>query len=81
MSRDYYSEARGLARQLEGAGIQGAPEALLQAIESGSTATEILMKLRWTLAGIRTDHPRVSPAIDAALLDLETAISSALGPG
>ena len=49
MARDYYAEARAICEELQAAGRDALAEDLLEALEGGSTATEILMGLRWNL--------------------------------
>ncbi len=49
MARDYYAEARAICEELQAAGREDLAEDLREALESGSTATEILMGLRWNL--------------------------------
>jgi hypothetical protein len=50
MSIDYYAEAEAIAQILAGHGLSTEATSLRDAIESGSTATEILMALRWRLS-------------------------------
>lgn len=50
MSIDYYAEAKAIAQILASRGLGTEAASLLDAIESGSTATEILMALRWRLS-------------------------------
>ena len=49
MSIDYYAEAEAIAQVLASRGLGAEATSLRDAIESGSTATEILMALRWRL--------------------------------
>ncbi|MDE0887789.1 MAG: hypothetical protein OSB70_19925 [Myxococcota bacterium] len=49
MARDYYAEAEAVCEELEGLGRSDVADDLRAAIEGGSTATEILMALRWSL--------------------------------
>jgi hypothetical protein len=51
MSTDYYAEAEAIARALASRGLDTEAALLREAIASGSTATEILMGLRWRLQG------------------------------
>ena len=58
MARDYYREAADIADLLEAKGLAEDSSALRLAMESGATATEILMALRWQLRvfGARAEH-------------------------
>jgi hypothetical protein len=49
MATDYYAESRRLADDLRAEGLGDCADALLDAIESGSTGTEILMAIKWNL--------------------------------
>jgi hypothetical protein len=49
---DYYVSAREIGRRLSALGFTKREIELDDAIASGSTATEILMKLRWILQSI-----------------------------
>ncbi len=49
MARDYYAEAEAVCQELESAGRADLAADLRAAVEAGSTATEILMALRWKL--------------------------------
>ena len=46
---DYYKEARSLSEALKLEGEKKWAQLLIEKIEAGSTATEILMGLRWAL--------------------------------
>jgi len=50
MGIDFYAEAELIAQTFAANGLIKEAEALRDAIESGSTATEILMALRWRLS-------------------------------
>ena len=49
MATDYYAESRCLADDLRAEGLGDYADALLAAIESSSTGTEILMAINWNL--------------------------------
>lgn len=49
MATDYYAESRRLAVDLRAEGLDDSADALLAAIESSSTGTEILMAIKWNL--------------------------------
>lgn len=78
MPRDYYAEARDLARQLEDEGATTDAEALRDAIAAGSTATEISMALRWHLARIDRENPPESADTRKRIQELASAIDAAL---
>lgn len=50
MGIDYYAEAESIAQTLASHGLGAEATSLRDAIESGSTATEILMALRWRVS-------------------------------
>ena len=49
MSVDYYAEARYLAELLKQEGLEEWAGKVLNALDEGVTATEILMMLRWNI--------------------------------
>jgi hypothetical protein len=49
MSRDYYAEVEEICEDLERSGRGDLADDLRGAVEAGSTATEILMAVRWSL--------------------------------
>jgi hypothetical protein len=57
---NYYDEAFGIADALAAEGLITESKAIRDAIESSSTATEILMRLRWQMHQIK--------AVEKALL-------------
>ncbi len=79
MTRDYYAEARDIAMLLEQAGLASDAASLVDAIEGGATATEILMALRWQLDRIEKLAAVTDAEIRRRLVDLGQAISTALG--
>jgi hypothetical protein len=79
MTRDYYAEARDIARSLEQNGLTAEARALVDAIDAGSTGTEILMALRWRLQRIDESNPKTSLQTRHRIRDLCAAIDIALG--
>jgi hypothetical protein len=75
MTRDYHAEAREIARCLEDGGCSNDARSLIDAIETGSTGTEILMALRWNLQA----NLAMNLAVRARIRDLAGAISGVLG--
>jgi hypothetical protein len=49
VARDYYEEAECICEQLERSGRSDLADEIRDTMEQGSTATEILMALRWKL--------------------------------
>ena len=78
MARDYYAEAREIAKRLASDGLTSEAQVLVDAIDTGSTATEILMALRWHLKRIDESNPVTSPQTRHRIRDLQVAISDAL---
>jgi hypothetical protein len=78
MARDYYTEASGIARSLEKHGLIIEAQALIDAIDAGSTATEILMALRWHLQRIDESNPAMGLETRCRIRDLRAAIGGAL---
>jgi len=78
MARDYYTEARGIARSLEKDGLIIEAQALIDAIDAGSTATEILNTLRWHLQRIDESNPAMGLETRCRIRDLRAAICGAL---
>ena len=56
MARDYYAETRAICEELQAAGREDLADELRDALQSGSTATEILMDLRWNLKKALTEE-------------------------
>jgi uncharacterized protein with GYD domain len=78
MTRDYYTEAYDIVRCLEQDDLNSEAAALVNAIESGSTGTEILMALRWELQRIDESNLALSSHTRRRILDLGSAIAVAL---
>ncbi len=71
---NYYDEAFAIADALAAAGLVSESKAIRDAIESSSTATEILMRLRWQMQQIHAakkslflDTPRRIESLISAL--------------
>ena len=79
MTRDYHREARDIAARLEQEGLTAEAASLVDAIEGGSTGTEILMALRWHLDRIDKSGAVKDPETRRLIVDLGQAIGSALG--
>jgi len=79
MARDYYEEAREIAVRLEQDGLKTEAKFLVDAIEGGATATEILMALRWHLERIEGSNPATSLETRRRIRDLSKALNTALG--
>ena len=77
MVLDPCSEARSLAVSLRGGGLGDWASKLEDIVDGGSTATEILMGLRWT-AGQILDDPRLDQATRSRLESLRAAVDSLL---
>ena len=78
MARDYYAEAKELAVLLEREGLAEEARSLVHAIADGSTATEILMAIRWHLERIDTPKFKLAPQTRARVRELRQAIAVAL---
>ena len=78
MTRDYYGESRVLGVDLWEAGYKEWADKLDAVIQSGSTATEILMGIRRTLAQLISSQPNLSRELSARAADLEREVSRVL---
>ena len=74
---DYHEEARNVALELKSMGLDAEASALVDAIEPGSTGTEILMASRWHLE--RIDTSAFSSQLGHRVDGLREAIETALG--
>lgn len=79
MTRDYHAEGRDIAARLRQQGLTAEAQSLVDAIEGGSTGTEILMALRWHLDRIEKGGAVKDTDTQRLMTDLSGAISSALG--
>jgi hypothetical protein len=78
MARDFYAEAQDLAADLAELGHRTEADQIRTAVAAGSTATEMLMALRWTLGRLRSVEPNLPSAVQARANDLREAINRAL---
>lgn len=78
--QDYYTAAHRLAARLDEEGFAAEAEQLRDAIRSGSTSMEILMRLRWELAHLSKSALVLTPSLRRDAANLEHAVGSALRP-
>ena len=78
MAYDCYKEAHALADLLRDVGLDEEASSLEGAIAGGSTATEILMALRWNLSRICNTHPNLDSSLQQRIGVLRTALDVAL---
>jgi hypothetical protein len=78
VTRDYYAESRALGADLREAGYKPWADKIDTIIETGSTSSEILMGLRWTLGELCAKEHSLSPDIKQRAESLQTEIDSAL---
>ncbi|HUY48713.1 MAG TPA: hypothetical protein VMV92_23845 [Streptosporangiaceae bacterium] len=78
MTRDYYGEANALAADLWEVGYKQWADKIDAVIKSGSTATEILMGIRWTLTQLLMSEPNVPAELVKRSTDLRREIEAAL---
>jgi hypothetical protein len=76
---DYYADARDIAQSLDRQGLSSEAQSLRDAIDAGSTASEILMALRWHLERIDSGPLRMDLITRTQIHQLIAAIRSALG--
>jgi hypothetical protein len=80
MTRDAYAEARDLGTALQRSGVEGWAEKLDGQVAAGSTATEILMGLRWVLEQLDAVED-LEPALRRRARMLRTGITDLLRGG
>lgn len=78
MANNYDADARALAEELRRAGYPSWADQLTNVIASGSTGTEIMMGLRWTLDQLRNSEPAPTAALLRQARQLRDAIDRAL---
>jgi hypothetical protein len=78
MATDYHAEAREIARLLDLESLNGEAQSLRDAIDAGSTGSEILMALRWRLEHIDGSNLRMNPETRGRIRRLLTEIGSTL---
>jgi hypothetical protein len=78
VTRDYYCESRVLGADLWEAGYKEWADKLDAVIQSGSTSTEILMGIRYTLVQLVSSRPSLPHELSARVAELEREIRIAL---
>jgi hypothetical protein len=78
VTRDYYGEGRALGADLWEAGYKEWADKIDSVIQSGSTATEILMGMRWTLGQMLIAQETLPVQLAERARDLEQEINKAL---
>lgn len=69
MSFDYLSEGRSIAQELSSSGLTDWQKQIEEAIEFGSTGTEILMGVRWHLSQLLKSKDLVPPLLNQRIKD------------
>jgi ABC-type enterochelin transport system ATPase subunit len=75
---DFYSKAREIARKLEKENLTDQASKVVDAISAGSTATEILMILRWELDQVLLNSPLLSGDIRNEIFDFICKVDEVL---
>jgi hypothetical protein len=75
---NYYDEAFGIADDLAAQGLVTESKAVRDAIESSSTATEILMRLRWQMHQINAVGKAALPGTRRRMESLIAALDREL---
>ncbi|GLI34120.1 hypothetical protein [Desulforhabdus amnigena] len=75
---DFYSKAREIARKLEKENLTDQASKVVDAISAGSTATEILMILRWELDQVLLNSPLLSGEIRNEIFDFICKVDEVL---
>lgn len=75
---DYYREAKEIATLLAKSGDKKTSELVLEKIEAGSTATEILMGVRWAIEGRLKERGILLGDLEKRMLSLVARIDGAL---
>ncbi len=78
MAVDYFKQSRELAIRLKHQGFAAEGQALLDAIDGGSTGTEIQMALRYHLRRISADE-RIETSLREVSRELAMEITGVLG--
>lgn len=78
MARDLYNDGLELAEQLRALTYVDWAERVEDAIESGSTATEILMALRWHAGEVLAALPELPEGTQRLASDLVDSINEVL---
>jgi hypothetical protein len=80
MAPDWYAEARDMARSLDQENLKNEAQSLRDAIDNGSTATEILMALRRQLKRIDQANLSISLEMRGRIRHLVAELALVLGP-
>jgi hypothetical protein len=75
---DYYEKAREITLDLKKNGFVDEADKIFDALASGSTATEILMMLRWELQSIINIRKNIDEGILDKIVDLVNKIDIVL---
>jgi hypothetical protein len=78
MNSEYYRDARLIEEGLEQAGRPDWALRIDDAIEGGSSASDILTQLRTTLIQIQNQHLNLPAALDEQIVRLSGAVGRAL---
>ena len=78
MVADIYAEARSLERDLDARGMHEWSQRIEDVIAGGSTSTEILMGLRWTLDQLLNSLPNLDADVAGRIRQLLTALNELL---
>ena len=78
-NRDLYGESRLLAQALRARGESEAARRINDAIEGGSTSSEILYRLRWEFDRLIDRGTAGDPELCASIADLRDAVDKTLG--
>jgi hypothetical protein len=75
MAYDVYAAARALRDELDSSGHRDWSGEIQDAVEGGSTGTEILMRLRWVVTRLASALHAESPRAAAQAREIETEIN------
>ena len=78
MKRDYYQEARSIAADLSAQGLTNHAATIHDAVEAGSTGTEILMALRYALRQVQKEVAVLPPMTEDSMARLLAALDREL---
>lgn len=78
MTRDYYADSRALGSDLWEAGYKVWADKIDAVIDGGSTSSEILMGLRWTMDQLVAEEPGLVGVLEQRVASLRRAIDAAL---
>ena len=78
MARDYYADSRALGVDLWEAGFKDWADRIDAVIEGGSTSSEILMGLRWTLTQLDAEEQDLPQSLRLRAESLRNEIDAVL---